>query len=107
MSGAIAVAQRSRSGGPISAATERADRRGAGALGAVGEQLGIALVQPGDGVAQVVVGEDLEPLASPLRIDLDQHHVIELVRAGIERSAGGPARRHGQAAERERVAQGC
>ena len=39
-------------------------RRGAGALGAVGEELGVALVQPGDGVAQAVGGEDLGPPAS-------------------------------------------
>ncbi len=39
-------------------------RRGAVALGAVGEELGVALVQPGDGVAQPVGGEDLGPPAS-------------------------------------------
>ena len=34
-------------------------RRGAGALGAVGEQLGVALVEAGDGVAEAVGGEEL------------------------------------------------
>ncbi len=40
-------------------------RRGAGALGAVGEELGVALVQAGDGVAEPVGGEDLGPPAPP------------------------------------------
>ena len=47
-------------------------RRGAGARRALGEELGVALVQAGDGVAQPVGGEDLGPPAPSLRVDLDQ-----------------------------------
>ncbi len=76
-------------------------RRGAGARGAVGEELGVALVQPRDGVAQLVGGEDLGPPASPLRVDLDQDDLLALVGADIEprcrrtrspTSTGGTAR---------------
>ena len=67
-------------------------RRRVGALGAVEEKLGVALVQAGDGVAQPVGGEDLGPPASPVRVDLDQKDVLGLVGADIELLAGQPAR---------------
>src|SRR5262249_28990019 len=44
-------------------------RRGAGAGGAVGEQLDVALVQPRDGVAQAVGGEGLDPPESSVPVD--------------------------------------
>ena len=82
-------------------------RRGARALGAVGEELGVALVQAGDGVAQPVGGEDLGPPASPLRVDLDQDDAPRSRRR--RRRAFPPA--HPLAdidtpAQRERVAEG-
>ena len=67
-------------------------RRGAGARGAVGEEVGVALVQPDDGVAQPVGGEALDPPASSLRVDLDQSDSLSLVGADIELPAGEPAR---------------
>ena len=51
-------------------------RRGARACRAVGEQLGVALVQARDGVAQVIVRELLGAPASPVRVDLDQYEVL-------------------------------
>ena len=53
-------------------------RRGAGALGAFGEQLGVALVEAGDGVAEAVGGEDLGPPASSLGVDLDQDDLLSI-----------------------------
>ena len=82
-------------------------RRGAGAFGSVGEELGVALVESGDGVAQLVGGEVLGPPASPLRVDLDQMDLLSLVCADIKRPADKPARRRRRAAQRERVAEGC
>ena len=52
-------------------------RRGAGACRAVGEQLGVAFVQPRDGVAQAILGELLDPPASSLRVDLDHDDLLE------------------------------
>src|SRR5262249_30475300 len=46
-------------------------RDGAGALGAFGKELGVALVQAYDGVAEMVRGEALVPPAPPLCVDLD------------------------------------
>src|SRR5262249_26974293 len=80
---------------------------GAGARGAVGEQLGVALVEPDDGVAQVIWAEDLAPPVSPLRVDVAQYELLPLVGTDIERPAREPARRHPLAPERERVAEGC
>src|SRR5215468_7748317 len=52
---------------------DRARRRGgAGARRAVGEYLGIALIEPGDGIAQPIAGEDLAPPLPSLRVDLDR-----------------------------------
>jgi len=78
---------------PFLESGERAHRRrGADAFWTVGEEVGVALVQPGDGVAQPVLGEDLEPSSLPLRVDLDQNDCLVLVGADIELSAGYPAR---------------
>src|SRR5262249_7849214 len=46
-------------------------REGAGGLGALGKELGVALVQASDGVAEMVRGEALVPPAPPLCVDLD------------------------------------
>src|SRR5215813_6816974 len=59
-----------------------------------GKQLGVALVQTGDGVAQVVGGEDLTPLPSPLSVDLDEVDVDILVGTDIETPAREPAGAH-------------
>ena len=77
-SGASAVAQRSGSSGPRQRRDRARRRRGAGARGAVGEELGVALVQPGDGVAEPVGGEDLAAPASSLRVDLDQDDIVSI-----------------------------
>src|SRR5437867_2364979 len=53
--------------------------RDAGALRAVGEEVGVALVQAGDRLAQPLGGEDLGSPASPMWIDLDQNDLVELV----------------------------
>ena len=66
--------------------------RGAGARGPVGKELGVAFVQPRDGVAQPVDGEDLGPRPSSLGVDLDQSDPLALVGADIETRAGKPAR---------------
>ena len=81
-------------------------RRGAGARGAVGEKVGVALIQAGDAVAQPVAGEELGPLHVSLRVDLGQDDFLFLVGADIDRRAGYPARRQREAEERERVAEG-
>jgi len=65
--------------------------RRACALGAVGGEVGVALVQSGDGVAQPVLGEDLRPPASPLHVGLDQDDFLVFVGADIELAAGRPA----------------
>ena len=62
-------------------------RRGADARGAVGEELGVQLVQAGDGGAQLVDGEKL---ASP--VDLAQNDDLPLVGADVELPAGYTAR---------------
>ena len=82
-------------------------RRGAGALRAAGEDVGVAFVQAGDGVAQPVDGEDLTPPASPLYVDLDQNDLFSLIGADIELRTGKAARRRRRTAQRERVAKGC
>src|SRR5262249_28625957 len=81
-------------------------RRGAVARGPGGEQLGVALVQPHDRVAQPVGGEPLHPPASSVRIHLDHDEYVRLVGADIELPTREPARRPRQAAERERGAEG-
>src|SRR5262249_45763962 len=63
-------------------------RRGAGAFRAIGEERGVALVEPDDGVAQVVAGEEFAPPASALGVDLDQRELLDLVGPDIERLAG-------------------
>ena len=80
--------------------------RGAGTRGAVGEEIGVPFVQPRDGVAQPVDGEDLGPRPSSLGVDLDQSDPLALVGADIERRAGKPARGHPQVEQRERIAEG-
>ena len=66
-SGATTAARRSRSSGrQHHGGRERRRCSRAFALGALGEQLGVALVQAGDGVAEVVGGEDLDA-ARPAR----------------------------------------
>ena len=80
------------------------DRRGAVALRAFGEPLGVALVEPRDRVADAARVEHLHTRAAPVPVDLDQREVLALDRAEVE----GPGRRHlgdrGRApADRERV----
>ncbi|MGH7339952.1 MAG: hypothetical protein ACREKH_05615, partial [Candidatus Rokuibacteriota bacterium] len=53
-------------------------RRAPGARGTFGKQLGKALVQPDQGVAQPIGGEDLEPPAETLRVDLDEKDILPL-----------------------------
>ena len=84
-------------------------RRGAGACGPVGEEVGVALVQAGDGGAEPVGGEDLGPPASPMWIDLDQDDLVDLVGTDIGHPvscSACSARRHGHAVHPERVAEG-
>jgi len=81
-------------------------RRSAGALGAVGEELGVALVEPDDGVAQPFDREDLAPAAPPLRVDLGQLDVRLLVGADIETPAGKPAGGYEDPTQSQRVAEG-
>ena len=67
-------------------------RRRARALGPVGQQLGVALVQADDGVAQMLGGEALVPPPLPLGVDLEQSDYLSLVGANIERPTGVGAR---------------
>src|SRR5262249_59134284 len=71
----------------------------------VGEQLGEALVEAGEGVAQAVGCEDLAPRAPSLPVDLDRLDGLALEGADVPCSAAGPARPHRLAAERERLAE--
>src|SRR5262249_59464650 len=80
-------------------------RCGNGPRGAIGQQLGVALVEPDDGVAQMVGGEDLGSPTS-LRVDLRQIDYLDLVGADVELLAGDPACRHPLAEQGERVAEG-
>src|SRR5262249_17944972 len=80
-------------------------RGGAGTRGAVWQEVGIAVVEPDDGIAHAVGGERLPPSPSPVRIDLDQVQLLSLVGADVERPAGEPARGRPQAAQRERRAE--
>src|SRR5262245_53052388 len=68
-------------------------RRGAVARGTVGDKLRVALVQPDDGVAQVVRREVLGLPASSLGVDLVQGNCLYLVGADVERPTGKTARR--------------
>src|SRR5439155_23361696 len=81
-------------------------RRGAGACGAVGEEMGVAYVQAGERAAQAVRGEGLGPPASPPRVALDQNELLSLVGTDIEVPTGVPAGRDRRAEQRERVAEG-
>src|SRR5262249_12130382 len=67
----------------------------------------VTLVQPDDGVAEVVRGEDLTPPVLPLRVDVAQYQLLPLVGADIEPPASETACRHPLAPQRERVAEGC
>ncbi len=67
-------------------------RRRAGARGTVGEELGVALVQADDGVAQAIGREQLGPPATSARVDFVQGELLSLVGADIERPADEPAR---------------
>src|SRR5262249_47190032 len=51
-------------------------RGGAGTRGAVWQEVGIAVVEPDDGIAHAVGGERLPPSPSPVRIDLDQVQLL-------------------------------
>src|SRR5262249_51935614 len=64
------------------------------------------LVEPDDGVAEVVAGEDLARPVWALRVDFDHMDLLLLVGADVEGPPGRSARRHRQAAERETVAEG-
>ena len=80
-------------------------RRGAGALGALGEQLGVALVQPHDGVGEAVGGEELAPTEAPAFVGLDDADRLSLTGGDVEAS---PARRFGRppaARQGERLAE--
>src|SRR5262250_3532539 len=91
-------------------AEERRDqtrrRRGALALGAVGEELGVALVQTRDGVAQAVGSEVFAAPPPSLLVDLEKREDLDLVGADVELLAGCPARRNPLVVERERVTEG-
>ena len=67
-------------------------RRGASALGAVGEELGVALVEARDGVAEAIGGEDLEPPHQRFPIDLEEVEGFPLVGGDVEGRAGDTAR---------------
>src|SRR5215468_6022117 len=95
----------------VDMAGERCDRarrrRGAVALGAFWETLGVALVEPHDGVTQVIDGENLGRLASALRVHLDQMDLLLLVRADVETAARKAAGAERNTTQRQRVAEGC
>src|SRR5215470_17663058 len=76
-------------------------RRGAGAFGAVGEDLGVALIEPGDGVTQPIGGEDLAPPLPSLRVDLDRTDYFSLKGTDIELLVCYPSRRVPHAGQRE------
>src|SRR5207244_1986759 len=69
-------------------------RRGAGAFRAVGEELGVALVQPGDGVAKPLGREYLDPPATALLVGEQSGERVEVsgddggVQAGDVRGRG-------------------
>src|SRR5262249_10514298 len=64
---------------------DRAGGRGdAPPLGAVWEQLGVALVQADDGVAQPVGGEVLGPPAAPGWVDLDESNDLSVIWTHVE-----------------------
>jgi hypothetical protein len=67
-------------------------RRGTVARGAVGEELGIPLVQPGERSTQPVGRPLLGPPTSPVRIGFDQNDPFVLVGADVEVSAGDALR---------------
>src|SRR5262249_61527769 len=81
--------------------------RGAGARGTFREELGVALVEPGYGVVEMVGGEDLGPPTAPLRVDLVHVDRLHLVGADVERAARETARRQRRAREHERIAERC
>ena len=55
-------------------------------------ELGVALVQADDGVAQAIGGEQLGPAATSARVDFGQGELLSLVGPDIERPADEPAR---------------
>ena len=73
---------------------------GALALAAVGEPLGVALVQAGHGVAQAVAGKDLDEHAR-----LGDDELLALEGGDVEASTGGAARGDVAAEERQGLAQ--
>src|SRR5262245_24395492 len=85
------------------------DRRGAVALGAGGQELGMELVEPRDRVAEVG-SNSLEALAPALAVDLDYPDLVALVGADVEpaghEAIGGPRapRQHQLAERRQRLA---
>src|SRR5262249_8156649 len=85
------------------------DRLGRGrrsiAVGALGEKLGVAFVQPRDGVAQLAGSEHLVPPESASRLDLEQGDELSLVHTDVERRTGEPAGRRWVMAQREGVSE--
>jgi hypothetical protein len=81
-------------------------RYGADTLRAVGQEVGVALVEADDGVAQPVGGEELRPRAPSSRVDLDQEKAWCLEGADVEPSNGRAGGRCPVGEERERIAEG-
>src|SRR5262249_30176742 len=67
-------------------------RRGPGARGTVGEEIGMPRIQLGDRITQAVRMEDLGPTASPGRIGLDPADPLVLVSPDVEASVPDTAR---------------
>src|SRR5262249_51419699 len=92
---------------PAQHRSDRARRRcGAGTLGAVGEQLGVPLVESHDGLGQAVDGEALGTPAETLFVDLVQGDEPDLVVADVELSAGRSAGADPLAEQSERLTEG-
>src|SRR5262249_3657965 len=82
-------------------------RRGRGKGAAVGEEIGMPSIQPGDRITQAVGMEALGPTASPGRIGLDHEDPLVLVSPDVEVPSRDAARRYPVAGEGERVSEGC
>jgi hypothetical protein len=67
-------------------------RHGSGARRTFGEELGVPLVQPGNGFTEPVGGEIFAAPASSLRVDLHDSDLLDIECADIELSAGCRAR---------------
>jgi hypothetical protein len=75
--------------------------QGARALGTVGQELGVALVQRDDGVGQPVGGEDLGPPVLPACIHLEHDEFVALEGPDVELAAADSARRNRVATQRQ------